>query len=174
MRLFRNITFSWVLFVAFFCGTAAGAVAANALSADLLGQLGYFGSIYRMSSLPDRIQKRRLWEMVCRQRLTGIGLAVLVGMTPLAAPGFVFICFAGGFGCGLMIAVMTLQRGILGMLTYLLTMFPHWLFYLPVWAFLAVKAEDGLSVLRLRIWGGLAVLMLLGTILEAYVNPYLM
>ncbi len=174
MRMVRRITFPWVLCLCCFCGTAAGAVMANCLGDELIGQLGLFSSVYYGSGILSRIEKRRLWGYVARQRLSEFGLAVLVGLTPFSAAGFAAIAFAGGFCLGFLHAAMTLLRGLAGILSFLAVLMPQWLCYLPAWVILAVRAENGLIDLKPRDWLLPALLVLAGTGLEAWVNPWLL
>ena len=94
-------------------------------------------------------------------------------MTPLAAGGFAVIAFMTGVFCGLLVAALTFDRGLLGLPIFLLTIFPQWIFYLPVWVFMAIRAGEGLDRLKLRVWFLLAALAAAGIFSEAYLNPLL-
>ncbi len=173
MRRFPRIPFPWVLLLAFICGSAAGAAAANALGGLILQQIGYLDSLYRTGTALSGEQKGRLLGYVFCQRAREFGLAVLIGMTPAAAFGFLLICFAGGLGCGLLVSVLTMKAGMFGIFLFFRMVLPQWLLYFPAWAFLAVKSEDGLGKLRMRSWLLPAVLAAAGIFLESYVNPCL-
>ncbi len=171
MRHRFTLTFPRVLWCCFFCGAAAGTVAANCLSAELPGQLGAFALAYRSGAELSLRQRQKLWISVARQRGAEFGLAALVGMAPFAAAGFSIIAFLGGLYCGLLITVLTLEKGILGLPLFLLFQFPQGIFYLPVWLAMAVRAEDGLAGVKLRSWAALAFFAGLGMLFEAFVNP---
>ncbi len=164
-----KLTYSMVLLCCLFCGAAAGTVLTNCLGRELIGQLGYI-SIELKNGL-SMSQRRALWGFVARQRLAEFGLAALAGMTPFAAGCFAFLSFTAGVCCGLAVSVITLEKGVMGLPYYLLSLFPQGVLYLPVWAFMAVRAEKGLDRLRLRTWIFLTVLAGAGTLLEAYINP---
>ncbi len=167
-----KLTYSMVLLCCLFCGTAAGTILANCLGGQL-GELAVYGQMVPGYSALTAGQRRSLWGYTARQRLSELGLAALVGMTPLSAAGFAVFAFAAGAACGLLVSVLTLERGLLGLPAFLLGVFPQWLCYLPVWVFMAVRAGGGLDRLRMRIWILLTVLAGAGIFLEAYINPLL-
>lgn len=177
-----SLTYSRVLLCCFFCGTAAGTIMANCLSAELLGQLGSLGLAGARgqsgSSGPVSVQsqlagqRRRLLRCVARQRLTEFGLAALVGMTPLSSAAFAAAFFGGGFLNGLLVAVLTLKKGLWALPEFFAVLLPQWICYLPAWAIMAAGAEDGTACLKVRSWLLLAVLAAAGMLLETFVNPY--
>lgn len=178
-RLFR-LSFGHVLCLCLFCGVTAGTVAANLLGAEVLevmsgrsvaGQLAGSAIWPQLSNALDQGMKTDLWRYVLHKRLTEFGLAALVGMTPFSALGFSGIVFAGGLGGGFLLSVVTLQNGISGIFVFLLIVFPHWLFYLPVWTVLALKSEEGLEQMRFRLWMLLAAAVFAGIFLEIFINP---
>lgn len=174
MRQPFHLSFSQVLFLCFLCGAAAGTIGANMLGPEILRTLESGGeTVFVLSaSALDWGQRKQLWQYVFRQRATEFALAVLVGMTPFSSLGFAAGSFAAGMGEGFLLAMATLQYGIRGIFVFLLTLLPQWLFYLPVWIFLALKAEDGLEQVRLLRWPFLAAAAAAGIFLEAYVNPW--
>lgn len=169
------MSFAHVLFFCFFCGAAAGTAGANLLGKEILSG-GAADAIHKAScvgAVLDWGEKKLLWRYVFRQRMKEFGLAVLVGLTPFSALGFAAAAFAGGLGGGFMLSIATLQNGVSGLFLFLLAMLPQWLFYLPVWMILAVKAEDGLEQMKFRYWPILLAAVLTGIFLEAYINPWL-
>ncbi len=172
-RRFR-LTYSTVLLCCLLCGTAAGTVLANGLGEQLRELAGGFGLQAAAYADLTAGRRRALWGYVARRRFAELGLAALVGMTPLAAGGFAAAAFAAGAVCGLSVSALTLKRGVWGLPVFLLSAMPQWLMYLPVWSFMALRAEEGLDRLRLRDWLLLAVFAAAGTFLEAYGNPLLM
>lgn len=168
-----KLTYPMVLLCCLFCGTAAGTILANFLGGqlrDLAGSFSRFPAGY--GSLTAK-QQRSLLGYTAGQRLSEFGIAALVGMTPLAAGGFAVTAFMAGAVCGLLIAALTFDRGLLGLPIFLLSVFPQWIFYLPVWVFMAVRAGEGLERLKLRAWFLLTALAAAGIFSEAYLNPLL-
>ena len=166
-----KLTYSIVLLCCLFCGTAVGTILANCLGGQLGELAAGYGQLVPGYSVLTAGQRRRLWGYTARQRMSELGLAALVGMTPLSAGGFAIFAFAAGAVCGLLVSVLTLERGLLGLPLFLLGVFPQWLCYLPVWVFMATRAGEGLDRLRMRAWIFLAVLAGAGIFLEAYINP---
>ncbi len=166
-----KLTYSMVLLCCLFCGTAAGTILANCLGGQLGELAAGYGQLVPGYSGLTAGQRRRLWGYTARQRMSEMGLAALVGMTPLSAGGFAVFAFAAGAVCGLLVSVLTLERGLLGLPIFLLGVFPQWLCYLPVWVFMATRADEGLDRLRIRTWIFLTVFAGAGIFLEAYINP---
>lgn len=149
----------------FFVGIAAGTVFANQTGVE-----GYRG-ITLMSAMPDT---KRLWHMVVWQRMLEGTAGWLLGTCIAAFPCFCMIAVGTGFSMGMLISVFTMQKGIGGILTYLAAVFPQYLIYVPVWCILASWAVA--KERRIRWAGGAAVLLLIlvGTLLEAFVNPWIL
>ena len=168
-----TLTYPRVLLCCFFCGTAAGTIMANCLGRELLGQLAGSGLTELRGRTADAATGQRscFLRYVARRRLSELGLAVLAGMTPLSSAAFAAAAFCGGFVSGLLIAVLTLEKGLGGLPVFFLAVLPQWICYLPVWMILAAGAEDGLTGIRARSWVILAVLSAAGIFLEAAVNP---
>ncbi len=187
MRRRPVLTYPMVLCCCFFCGLAAGTVFVNCLEGALTAPdgLAQYAAGYGMARTAGRFslwgyaeltakQSRRLWMLTVRQRLSELALMVLVGQTPLAAGGFAALAFLAGCVFGLTLSVLTVARGVWGLPVFLVSLLPQWLCYVPVWLSLAEHAGEGQSVLRPRHWVFSAMLVAVGTFLEAYVNPFLL
>ncbi len=167
MKRKRQISYMDLLLLCFLAGSMGGCAAANLLSRELLGQIGYFDSIYRLQVSVNRKDRGRLWCCILRQRAMEFGIGCLAGLTPFASMAFCFFAAAGGFGFALQISVFTLQKGWLGLFYFLAAVLPHWIFYMLVWVILAMGVKKGLGKLRLPVWLLLAAAVIAGTLSEA-------
>lgn len=174
MKKVRWGTFQDILFLLFLAGNICGCVTANLLGRELLKQIGYFDSVYRFSTEMGFKEKAEFWCYVLKRRIMEFGIGSLVGMTPFALPAFAGLAAFFGFGCGLLISVFTLQHGWLGIGLFLRSVLPHWLFYMVVWTGLAMGAKDGLDKMKAHGWLFLVLVILAGSIAEAFINPFLL
>ena len=170
MKNVRWGSFADVLFLLFVAGSIIGCVTANLLSGELLMQIGYFDSIYQWKASFGPEEKGDFWRYVMRRRFLEFGTGALVGMTPLAKWAFGGIAAIFGFNCGLAISVFTLESGWMGLLLFLRTTLPQWIFYGLAWVILAVGCENGLEKMKIRVWFFLALLILVGSLLEAFLR----
>lgn len=152
-------------------GVLAGTMWANLLSGELLGQIGYFDGIYGLEKVYSDQEQRQLWEYIIRQRLCEVGLGSLAAMTPLAVPVYLVGAFCAGFVLAVLITLFTLEKGWLGILYWLASVFPHGLCYLGVWLILTVAVMEGEELKKVRIWLLVAALVGAGSFLEAWVSP---
>lgn len=174
MKKVRWGTFQDILFFLFLLGNICGCVTANLLGGELLRQIGYFDSVYRFSTEMGLKEKGQFWCYVLKRRIMEFGIGSLVGMTPLAFTAFAGLAAFFGFECGLLISVFTLRHGWMGIVLFLRTVLPHWLFYMAVWAGLAMGVKDGLDKMKVQGWFLLVLVILAGSIAEAFVNPLLL
>lgn len=96
----------------------------------------------------------------------------LAGMSLLAIPGLCLSAGYMGFSAAFLISCLTMQEGAGGLLLFLLSMLPQWLFFLPVALLLASWA--GAEKCRLH-GAGFLVLMCLtaaGCAAEQWLNPW--
>ena len=152
-------------------GVLAGTMWANLLSGELLGQIGYFDGIYGAGKIYSDREQRQLWGYIIRQRLCEVGLGSLAAMTPLAVPVYLVGAFCAGFVLAVLITLFTLEKGWLGIVYWLASVLPHGLCYLGVWLILTIAVMEGEELKKVRIWMFVAVLVGVGSFLEAWVNP---
>ncbi len=155
-------------------GIFAGTIWANLLGGELLGQIGYFDGIFKSGQGMDEEERRRLWKYVLGQRLWETGLGGLLAMTPLAAAGYMLLSFGAGFVLAAIIVVFTLEKGVGGILFWLLSVFPHGLCYLGIWAIWVTAAKERKEPGRVSVWLLAAFLAAAGSFLEVWVNPILL
>lgn len=173
MKKIRWISYSDLLCLLFLAGSIAGCVAANLLSGELLKQIGYFNSVYQWENSMGMEEKGQLWQYIAKRRFLELGIGSLIGMTPFAVAAFGVLVFVFGFSTSLLISVFTLQSGWLGLVYFLKSILPQWVFYGMVWSILAAGAQNGLEKMKIRVWLLLILIVFAGTLLEAFLSPYL-
>lgn len=147
----------------------------NGLSSEVMAKTGYFGadSVYG-----SRLIKEGQWldflTVVCRQRFFEAGFGWILGLTVFSIPCFYAISAYAGISAGVVLSVITMQKGAAGIFYYGLTMFPQYLIYIPVWCILAFWAGRMTGKIRMMQMCALLVLVFLGAVLESYVNPILL
>ena len=62
----------------------------------------------------------------------------------------------------------------LGLFVFLVSIFPHQIFYGAAWGILLIKCLSGYEARRHRFWGAVTALLLFGILLEVHVNARLL
>ncbi len=99
----------------FFAGLLAGTAAANFLHASLSDQAGYYLNLLSHQSNLGRTEQLALFGDICRQRMIEVLIAWLIGLTAYAVPCFCVLSAGFGLSVGVVLSVMTGQKGILGL-----------------------------------------------------------
>lgn len=173
MKRSIRIPYQERLLFCFLGGVIVGTVIANLLSSELRSQVGYFDALFLSGGVLNAAERKRLWIYVLRQRLLEVTGAWLVSLTTFASAGFQCLIALAGAGVGITVSVITLQKGMLGLPFYLATILPQWLFYIPVWLVLARWAGEDSRFIRWKAMVVLLALILLGTMSEVAINPFL-
>lgn len=161
----------YALFFWLAAGWLLGAVGVNRLFASGLinGQAlygfvtdGWIGAIEGQKAAVYRIAAVRVAQTVaaagiCRSRMQNFGIPFLLVLT--------------GFAGSTALVVFTWCRGLEGMWCFLVSGFPHQLFYLAVWGLLAYRYGYGLSARRGRFWSAVISLTAGGILAEIRLNP---
>lgn len=83
------------------------------------------------------------------------------------------LCWAG-FGAGLSLVVMTWNRGPFGLLWFVLSWFPHQLFYGAAWGMMILDRLSGRGGRNGSFRAGMAALVMFGILTEIQLNPRLL
>ncbi|HBA47030.1 MAG TPA: hypothetical protein DCZ91_04380 [Lachnospiraceae bacterium] len=178
-------------FLTFFCaGLIAGILVIQMGKSILLGDGGMFdeSTLYHLKYMT--VDSNALFFYVFRKRLFRLlGLAVL-STTYLGLIACMGAAFWYGLSAGAFLAALTIRYGIKGILLALISMFPQYLVYVPVLLALLIWCEElfrGIYVrgeysaadrgFVLKKAGRLLVLiavLIVGCMMEAYMNPYLL
>lgn len=175
MRKTTLFSYADILLLCFCIGVVTGTGLVNCLSGEVIAKTGYFGmdSVYGSSLIRDG-QWLDFFKVVCRQRFLEAGFGWILGLTVFSVPCFYAISAYAGISAGVVLSVITMQKGIAGIFYYVLTMFPHYIVYIPVWCILAFWAGRMTGKIRMIQMGALLGLVFLGAVLESYVNPLLL
>lgn len=95
-------------------------------------------------------------ELLCRNRLHRM-------LVPL-------ILIWAGVSVGFSMVLMTWYQGMFGLVVFLVSNFPHQLFYGTAWGILIFKCLSGYEARKHRFWGAVAALLLFGVLMEVHVN----
>lgn len=95
----------------------------------------------------------------------------LMGMTPYGRACFLGIFGYAGVTMGVALSVFTWQKGLTGLWYFLITTFPHSLFYGAAWLGLAALAGKDRGKPKLILIGSLFGLCILGAAAECWIFP---
>ncbi len=104
-----------------------------------------------------RLAETAFLFLICRGRLRGPGPAVIL--------------LAAGFSAGTAMVLFTWCRGLWGIFCFVLSGFPHDLFYLAAWGLLILRYTLYANVRRGRFWSVTVLLFLAGILTELWINP---
>ncbi len=178
-------------FLTFFCvGLIAGILVINMGKSILLGDGGMFdeSTLYHLKYMT--VDSNALFCFILRKRIIRfLGLAVL-STTYLGLAACMGAAFWYGLSAGAFLATLMLRYGIKGILLAVISMFPQYLVYVPVVLALLLWCQElfrGIYVrgeysaadrgFLVKKAGRLLVLMavlVVGCMLEAYMNPFIL
>lgn len=167
----RETKHRYALFFWLTAGWLLGAVGVNRLFASglinsqvLYGFVtdGWLGAMEGQKAAVWRIAAVRMMQTaavvgICRSRIQSFGIPFLLVLTGLAG--------------STSLVVFTWCRGLEGLWCFLISGFPHQLFYLAAWWLLAYRYGYGLSARRGRFWSAVISLTAGGMAAEIRLNP---
>lgn len=166
-----SITYQDLLLLFFIAGVLGGTITANLLSEELKRQIGYFDTLFLSEQALSMTQKQQMWLFVLRQRCMELLGAWLLSLTVFSAVGFCGAAALVGGSVGVVLSVITVQKGLWGLLFYLGTILPQALFYIPIGLILASWAGEEKHPIRIPAILLLSLLLVVGTAAEAFVSP---
>lgn len=143
------------------CGTASAlafggpTVQSCILGASSLSQGWDMSGFQRMG--------QREWEafaLVFRRRSLEVLVGWLVGLTVASRLFFGVLTFYGGVSLSVVLSVLTVRKGVMGIISFLAALFPQGIFYFLVWYVLSVWA--GQERKRLHILSGALLIAITG------------
>lgn len=159
----------WLLFC-FVLGVLGGTAAALAFGSSVVQ-----GSILGAAGVSALRREPGVKELmaVLKQRTLETGAGWLTGLTVCSQTLFGFLTFYAGMSLAVVLSVLTMQKGILGIAAFLLTVLPHGLIYLLIWYVLS--KWSGQTGKKLHILSGLLLIAMAGAgaFLEVYIPPLL-
>ena len=172
----------------FIAGIAAGILFMNIGKSILLDNTGLFDE-YTLSSMKYMtVDSNALFSYVFRERMIKLLVLAVLATTYLGLAVCVCTIAWYGMSAGAFLAALTLRYGIKGIFLALVSLFPQYLFYVPVLLSLLVwcmslyrgiynrtinLGEDKTFLIKKLLTLSLIFLAAAaGCLLEAYVNPY--
>ncbi len=157
--------------VCFFIGLMAGTVIANFWYSSFENEAVYYLGLLDRNTSTGGQESMGLFLEVLRQRLIQIFIAWLIGMTAYAV--FLYCLFTAGLGfsMGFVMSVITVQKGLMGLPFFFMTVMPQWLCYLPLWTLLLYWGLQKGKRFRAAVLFFILLLSVFGSALETWINP---
>lgn len=175
--LFRRryqIHFADRFLICFFIGLLAGTVAANLFYPSLSDQASYYLSLLEHNPVTGREAQIRLFGQIFKQRVIEVLAAWLIGLTAYAVLCFCLVSCGFGLSVGVVLSLMTGQKGLLGLPFFIASVMPQALFYVPAWCLLILWGLRRGERLRIFALVLLFLFVAAGCACEVWLNPLVM
>lgn len=155
-------------------GALIGTVFCNRMDGNMKAEFGSLESSLISASVLKDVDFGELFGIVAFRRGIYLLAALLIFMTALAPILMPLLAGYLGFSCAVMVCALTMDGGILGIVRYLLLIFPQCLFYVPVLYLLFIWMP--LKQVTLKVSSALVLmgLVLAGAAAESLVNPWIL
>ena len=157
--------------ICFFIGLIAGTIIANFWYSSFENEAVYYLGLLNRSKSVNGQYGIGLFGAVLRQRLIQIFVAWLIGMTAYAAVLYCFLTAGLGFSMGFVMSVITVQKGLMGLPFFFMTVMPQWLCYLSLWILLLYWGVQKGKRFRVAVLFFILLLCIMGSALETWMNP---
>lgn len=175
MKHIRNLEDSCYLRLSFFLilGAVAGTLFCNGMDGQMKAELGTLeGSMVSAAAL-QRMEFTGLFLQVLARRIPQLLFVLLVELTPIAPALLMALAGYLGFSNAVMICALTMEAGIMGIVRYLVMVFPQCLLYVPVLYLLFLWIPRNNGEVRPALAVVLILAVFLGAGVEAYLNPWM-
>ncbi|MDW2798185.1 stage II sporulation protein M [Clostridium boliviensis] len=157
--------------VCFFIGLMAGTVIANFWYSSFENEAVYYLGLLDRSRSVSGQESIGLFAAVLRQRLIEIFIAWLIGMTAYAVILYCLLTAGLGFSMGFVMSVITVQKGLMGLPFFFMTVMPQWLCYLPLWVLILYWGVQKGKRFRSAALIFILLFSVAGSALETWINP---
>ncbi|MEY8355316.1 stage II sporulation protein M [Lachnospiraceae bacterium 54-53] len=157
--------------ICFFAGLVAGTILANFSYSAFAGEAAYYLGLLDSNLNLGQGERVQLFGQVLSQRMVEVWIAWLIGLTAYAVPLFCFLTAGIGFSMGFVLSVITVQKGLMGLPVFFMTVMPQTLCYLPLWSILLLWALQKGRRFKLPGFLLLLALTVAGSACEAWLNP---
>lgn len=176
-----NIKRSHRLFLVFFSGIIIGTLMINFFAGEYAGQIGIYSEYFIDGINNSDAKNLNKWaiDLFCMKKYA-LEVVFLVAFNCTGFGMFINYCFClyKGIAISILISSTTLTYGAYGILLYIMSIFPHYLTYVPMIVFtlyLGIKIKENIKKERLvgAVLKGIvieAVLVACTAFLEAYGN----
>jgi len=168
----RNIRAEDRYLLCFFVGLIAGTVMANFWYPLFMEEAGYYLSLLDRNINLNKGERIQLFYQVLRQRGIEVWIAWLIGLTAYAVPMYCLLTAGIGFSMGFVLSVITVQKGLMGLPVFLMTVLPQGVCYLFLWSILLLWGMQNGRRFRIPAFLILLFLVALGSACEAWINPF--
>ena len=152
-------------------GVIAGTLIANYAIINITDKVGVLNNDFRLSIIDMKVNNVALWQYIFKTRIKEFALLI----TPVAVPAVYIIFGIIGMSVGMVVSVSVMNMGIKGMFVYIVMTFPHYIIYaITIFILISIWETSRGSYVNINIAMALLVsfiLLLAGTLCEAYVNP---
>ncbi len=166
-----RISYGDRLLISFLFGVAIGTILLNVTSTEVKSGLSAFPFSAGGTNRETISGEIPLFVHLLCRRCFAVFIGWLMGMTPYGAACFYGLSGYAGVTMGITLSVFTWQKGVFGLFYFLITIFPHSLFYGAVWLGLAALAGKTRGKPRWILIAGLFGLCMLGTAAECWIFP---
>ena len=159
-------------------GVIAGTLIANYAIINITDKVGVLNNDFRLSIIDMKVNNVALWQYIFKTRIKEFALLILLLITPVAVPAVYIIFGIIGMSVGMVVSVSVMNMGIKGMFVYIVMTFPHYIIYaiticilISIWetirgSYVNINIRKIAMALLVSF-----ILLLAGTLCEAYVNP---
>lgn len=172
-------------------GVLLGTIFANLFKDIYLSDITLTNSMNISKINTLQINYGSLLKFVLENNYKKYFLLWILSATVIGIPFMVLFIVYHGFCTGFIISISTMQYGLKGILLFLAYIFPQYLIYIPIYIFALWKGYDmcinmyyntktnmkskmGVVIERLPFILVLAVMLLLGSIVETYFNTFIL
>lgn len=162
--------------IVMFIGIVLGTIYANLTKGFGNEKWNVFNSAYLSNYSDITVNSMILWQYVLKSRLRDFFLVCLFGLTHLCRPFLLLYLMFLGICAGSLLSVAVMHYGGFGILIYLASVLPQYIFYAIALYFLyriLYKRTARMKNIVIVI-GIAAVVLLVGTYVEAYLNPVIL
>ena len=171
----RKMLYKYRYVLVLLTGVLAGSVYVNLFRNTNATSLGVYGSDYLSAYAEVTVNNVMLWRYVLQSRIRDFLLICLIGITTLKKPAFyIYMVFIGAC-MGMLISTAVMRYGVIGILIYICSIVPQYILYaIALWLLYRLFYVQDMHEKKwwLLVWA--FILVLLGTYMEAYVNPFIL
>lgn len=163
-------------FVLFFTlGFLAGILYANLLSKDYIASLGIFNDYFLEQYTQTEVDAEQYFWYVLKLRAMPVIVLGALGCTRIRKGAAAAFLLWTGFSGGIMLTAAVMKMGVKGIILCLIGLTPQFIFYVAAFLillwFLFSYPQTRWNLSKTTMFG---LLMIIGIILECYINPVLM
>ena len=137
------------------------------------GKWDLFDSSFLTAYADITVNSMILWQYVLRTRIKDFILLSVLGMTRFCRPVLIAYLVYLGICAGALVSSAVMHFGVIGVMVYLASVLPQYLFYgIALWFLYRILYKRNARLSNIGIVLSVALIVLLvGTYTEAYINP---